>query len=47
MPIAEALYPGYKLLFTFDNATSYAIYAKNVLEVTYINKGLGDQQLFL
>ena len=47
LPIAEALYPGYELLFMFDNATSHAIYAKNELQVTYMNKGPGGQQPFL
>lgn len=27
LPIAEALYPGYSLLFLFDNATSLSVYA--------------------
>ena len=36
--IGEALYPEYELLFMFDNATSHAIYAKDVLQVTHINK---------
>ncbi len=39
LPIAEALYPGYELLLLFDNTTSYAIYAKDVLQVVHINKG--------
>ena len=38
MPIAEVLYSEYELLFMFDNATSNAIYRKDVLQVTYINK---------
>lgn len=42
LPIAEALYSGYELLFKFDNATSHAIYAKNILQVMHINKDLGD-----
>ena len=47
LPIAEALYPGYELLFMFDNATSHAIYAKDALQVTHMNKGPGGQQPFL
>ena len=47
LPIAEALYSGYELLFMFDNAISHAIYAKDALHVTHINKGPEDQQLFL
>ena len=47
LPIAEALYPGYELLFMFDNATSHAIYAKDALQVTHMNKGPGGQQSFL
>ena len=41
------MYLGYELLFIFDNATSYAIYAKDPLQVTHMNKSLGDQQFFL
>ena len=47
LPIAKALYPEYELLFMFDNATSYAIYAKYALQVTRMNKKPGGQQLFL
>ena len=47
LPIAEALYPGYELLFMFDNATSHAIYAKDELQVAHMNKGPGGQQPFL
>ena len=43
----ETLYPGYKLLFMFENAISYAIYAKDALQIAYIKKELGRQQLFL
>lgn len=31
----------------FGNATSHAIYANDVLQVTHINKGLEGQQPFL
>lgn len=44
LPVAKALYPGYSLLFFFNNATSHSVYAKNALQVKDINKGIGDQQ---
>ena len=47
LPIAEALYLGYELLFMFDNAISHAIYAKDVLQVAHMNKRPGGQQPFL
>jgi len=47
LPIAEALYPGYDLLFLFDNATSHLIYAKDALRTTHMNKGAGGLQPFL
>ena len=47
LPIAESLYPGYELLFMFDNATSHSIYAKDALQVAHMNKGPGGQQPFL
>ena len=31
LPIKEAIYPSYELLFMFDNAISYIIYAKDTL----------------
>lgn len=34
LPIAEAFYPGYSLLFLFDNATSHSVYAKDALQVS-------------
>ena len=43
LPIVGALYSGYELLFMFDNATSYTIYAKDALQVTHMNKGPGGQ----
>ena len=46
LPIAEALYSGYELLFMFDNATSHSIYTKDALQVAHINKGPGGQQPF-
>lgn len=47
LPIAEALYPGYELLFRFDNATSHSVYSKDALCVGNMNKSQGGQQLFL
>lgn len=47
LPIVEALYPGYELLFIFDNATNHVIYAKNILQAMHINKGPRNQQFFL
>lgn len=47
LPIGEALYPGYALLFLFDNATSHSIYAQDALQVANMNKGLGGQKPFL
>lgn len=44
LPIAEALYPGYSLLFLFNNATSHSVYAKDALQVKDMNKGVGGQQ---
>ena len=44
LPIIEALYPGYSLLFLFDNTTSYSVYAKDVLQVQEMNKSVGGKQ---
>ena len=44
LPIAEALYPEYSLLFLFDNATSHSVYAKDALQVQEINKGVRSKQ---
>lgn len=43
----EALYPGYELLFMFDNVTSQVIFAENVLQVAHMNKRPRGQQFFL
>ena len=43
MFIIETLYLEYKLLFIFDKTTSYVIYAKDILQVIYINKSLEGQ----
>jgi len=34
LPIAEALYPGYKFLFLFDNATSHSVYSPDALRAS-------------
>ena len=47
LPIAEALYPGYKFLFLFDNATSHSVYAPDALRASKMNKGDGGQQPFI
>ena len=47
LPIAEALYPGYNLLFLFDNATSHSTYADDALRASEMNKRDGGQQPFL
>ena len=47
LPIAQFLYPGYDLIFLFDNAKSHAIYAKDALRVSNMAKGEGNQQGFL
>ena len=41
LPIAEALYPGYELLFMFDNAKSHSVYAKDAFRVGNMNKNQG------
>ena len=47
LPIAQALYPGYSLLFLFDNATSHSVYSKDALQVKDMNKGPGGKQPIL
>ena len=47
LSIAEALYPGYSLLFLFDNATSHLVYLTDILRVKNMNKGSGGKQVFL
>ncbi len=37
LPIGKALYPGYELLFLFNNATSHSMYAPDALQVAYMN----------
>lgn len=43
----EVLYPGYGLLFIFDNTISPSINTKGILQVAHMNKRPGKQQLFL
>ena len=47
LPIAQALYPGYQIIFMFDNAKSHAVFAKKVLRVESISKRVGGVQSFL
>lgn len=47
LSIKKTLYPGYELLFMFHNATRYAVYAKDALQVGNMNKSSGSQQPFL
>ena len=47
LPITQALYPGYSLLFLFDNVTSHSVYSKDAFQVKDINKGLGGKQPIL
>ncbi len=39
LPIAESLYPGYSILFMFDNATSHSVYVEDALLAHKMNKG--------
>ena len=47
LPIAEAFYPGYLFLFSFDNATSYLVYLIDALWVKNMSKESGSKQAFL
>lgn len=47
LAIVEALYPGYSLLFLFENATSNSVYADNTLCSGNKNKGPGGKQSWL
>ena len=38
LSIAKALYPGYSLLFFFNNATSHSMFAQDALYITQMNK---------
>lgn len=46
LPIREALYPNYILLFLFDNTTSYSIYAPDILQIAQMNKGSEGQKSY-
>lgn len=43
LSIAEALYPGYSLLFLFDNTISYLIYSQNLLCTMQMNKEVDNK----
>lgn len=43
LSIMKELYPGYELLFIFDNEINHSIYAKNAVQVAYMNKRCGGQ----
>ena len=47
LPITEALYPGYSILFMFDNATSHSVYAEDALCAYKMNKRPGSKQVML
>lgn len=47
LPIAEAFYPRYSLLYLFDNATSHLVYAKDALQTKDMNKRCERKQLIL
>lgn len=44
LPLAKALYPGYSLLFLFDNAISHSVYAQDALRTAQINKSPNCKQ---
>ena len=47
LPIIEALYLSYSLLFLFDNVISHPIYANNAIRTGRMNKSSGDKQVWL
>ena len=47
MPIAQALYPRYQIIFIFNNAKNHAVFFKYALQVADISKGVGGVQSFL
>ncbi len=47
LPIAEALYPKYFILFMFDNATSHSVYAENTLCAHKMNNKPGCKPVIL
>ena len=44
LPIAEALYPGYSLLFLFNNAISHSVHTKDALQVKDMSKSSRKKQ---
>ncbi len=44
IPIFEARFPGYQVLFTFDNASSHATFSPNALIAKHINLSSGGKQ---
>ena len=47
LPIVEAFYVGYSLLFLFNNATNHSVYVQDALRIIQINKKVGDKQPWL
>ena len=47
LPIAQFLYPGFDLVFIFDNATSHSVYTEDALRIANMCKSEGKQQAFL
>lgn len=47
LPIAEAFYLGYSLLFFFNNVTSHSVYANNILRIGEMNKNSSNKQAWL
>ena len=47
LPIAQAYYSGYSLLFLFNNTTSHSVYGQDALQVKNMGKGPGGKQTFL
>lgn len=47
LPLARAFYPGYSLLFLFDNATSHSVYAQDAFCMAQMNKSSGGKQPWL
>ncbi|CAG8841257.1 18201_t:CDS:1, partial [Racocetra persica] len=44
IPIFKACFLGYQVLFTFDNATSHAIFSPDALVANYVNLGPARKQ---
>lgn len=47
LPIDQALYPKYQIIFMFDNAKNHAVFAKHAVWVASMSKRLGGVQSFL